>query len=190
MVDTRWLYTGLVALVAVERVFELSVATRNRRWLVSRGAIEIGAGHYPIMVTLHSLFLVSCLAEVWLLDRRFRPALGWSMLVLLAFSMLGRYWVMATLGRRWTTRILCLPGQPRITRGPFRWFRHPNYAVVVCEIFALPLIHTAWLTAVVFSLANGLLLRERIGVEEAGLRRYNEQESGPEASPSLEGSVR
>jgi methyltransferase len=157
---------------------------------VSRGAIEIGAGHYPVMVALHSLFLVSCLAEVWLLDRRFRPALGWPMLILLALSMLGRYWVMATLGRRWTTRVLFLPGQPRITRGPFRWLRHPNYAVVVCEIFALPLVHTAWLTAVVFSLANGLLLRERIGVEEAGLRLYNEQEPGPEASPGLEESVR
>lgn len=174
MVDTRWLYTGLIALVGLERIFELGVARRNERWLRSRGAVEVGAEHYPVMVAMHGLFLVSCVSEVWLLHRQFHPILATSMLGLLIVSMLGRYWVMATLGRRWTTRVLCLPGEPTITMGPFRWLRHPNYAVVVSEIFCLPMVHTAWLTALVFSVANGLLLKQRIRAEEKGLGRYSD----------------
>jgi methyltransferase len=173
MVDTRWLYTGLIALVGLERIFELGVARRNLRWLKSRGAVEVGAEHYPVMVAMHGLFLVSCVTEVWLLHRQLHPTLAISMLGLLIVSMLGRYWVMATLGRRWTTRVLCLPGEPTITTGPFRLFRHPNYAAVALEIFALPMVHTAWLTAILFSIANALLLEKRIRVEEEALRFYN-----------------
>ena len=99
------------------------------------------------------------------------------MLVALTVSMALRYWVIATLGRRWTTRVFCLPGEPVIAGGPFRHLRHPNYLAVVMEIFALPMVHTAWMTAIVFSLANGLLLRRRVRVEEEGLRRYSGFES-------------
>lgn len=174
MVDTRWLYTGMIALLGLERIFELGVAVRNQRWLRSRGAVEVGTEHYPVMVAMHSLFLVSCVAEVWLLRRQFHPHLAICMISLLIVSTIGRYWVMATLGRRWTTRILCLPGEPTITHGPFRLLRHPNYAAVACEIFALPMVHTAWVTAIVFSAANALLLKKRIRVEEEALLLYSE----------------
>ena len=176
MVDTRWLFTGLLILMVVERLAELGVARRNQRWLVSRGAIQVGRQHYPWMVAQHALFLVSCLVEVWCLNRPFYRSLAVVMLVVLAASMALRYWVIATLGRRWTTRVFCLPGEPLITVGPYRRLRHPNYLAVVLEIFALPMVHTAWMTALVFSLANAALLSLRIRVEEEGLRRNREGE--------------
>lgn len=169
MVDGRWLFTGLVALVALERIFEMWIAGRNRRWLLEGGGFEVGQTHYPWMVLLHSTFLVSALLEVWYLDRRVIPSLAMCMVVLVAASMALRYWVIATLGRRWTTRIVLLPGAPRITSGPFRYFRHPNYLAVVVEIAALPLVHTAWLTSLVYSLLNAVLLRTRIRVEDEAL---------------------
>lgn len=167
--DSRLLYTLLVLLVAVQRLVELRVSKRHERSLRARGAVEAGAGHYPVMVALHTLFLVSCVAEVWLLDRPFVPWLGWTALAVLAAAQALRYWTISTLGERWTTRVLVPPAEPRIVGGPFRYLRHPNYLAVALEIAALPLVHAAWLTAVGFSLANALLLRVRIGVEERAL---------------------
>jgi len=185
MVDTRWLFTGLLGLMVVERLAELNLARRNQRWLVARGAFEVGRRHYPWMVVLHGLFLASCLVEVWWLNRPFYATLAITMLLALAMSMALRYWVIATLGRRWTTRVFCLPGEPVVTSGPYRHLRHPNYLAVVVEIFALPMVHTAWLTAIVFSLANGLLLTRRIRVEEEGLRRFNDYDrQGRVAQPN------
>lgn len=171
-IDSRWLYTWLVGLVAAERAVELLIARRNNRWLAARGGIELGSGHYRWMVLLHSLFLVACVAEVWLLERPLVPPLAASMLLVVAAAMALRYWVIATLGHRWTTRVICLPGEPLVETGPYRALGHPNYLAVVAEIVALPLVHTAWLTAVVGSLANVGVLRARIRVEEEGLERY------------------
>lgn len=126
------------------------------------------------MVLLHTLFLISCPAEVWLFDRPLIPGLAAIMLILLAGSFAVRYWTIATLGRRWTTRVYSLPGTPVVTSGPYRWLRHPNYSAVLVETVALPMVHTAWLTAAVFTLANTLLLRVRIGVEEQALRQHCE----------------
>ena len=169
--DTRLLFTGLLALVVVQRLGELAVARRNQEWLLARGGREIGAAHYPVMVVLHTLFLVSCLVEVWLAGRPFVPALAVSMVALLLLATGLRYWAIRSLGRRWTTRVIVLPGAPRIESGPYRYFPHPNYLAVVVEIAALPLVHTAWLTAVVFTVANAAVLAVRIRVEERGLRR-------------------
>jgi len=174
MVDTRWLFTGLLVLMVVERFAELGIARRNQRWLVARGAIEVGQEHYPWMVIQHSLFLLSCLVEVWWLKRPFFPVLGIVMLIALAGSMFLRYWVISTLAQRWTTRVFCLPGESIITSGPYRYLRHPNYLAVMVEIFALPMVHTAWLTALVFSSANAWLLSHRVRVEEAGLRQHGD----------------
>lgn len=173
MVDTRWLYTGLVALMVVERVIELAISRRNQRWLEERGAVEVGAEHYPWMVLLHALFPASCLAEVWLLGRPVYPVLAVSMLVALLVSTALRYWVISALGQRWTTRVFCLPGRSLVDDGPYRYLRHPNYLAVVIEIIALPMVYTAWLTALIFSVANGMLLKSRIRVEEEGLSRDN-----------------
>lgn len=169
MVDSRWLFTGLIALVAVERLFEMWIAGRNRRWLLGRGGFEVGQAHYPWMVLLHSTFFVSAILEVWYLDRPLIPPLAISMVGLLVASMALRYWVVATLGSRWTTRVLLLPGEPRLGGGPFRFLKHPNYLAVVVEIAALPLVHTAWMTSLTYSLLNAALLRTRIRVEAAAL---------------------
>ena len=109
--DTRLLYTLLVAAVALGRLIELRIAERHRRSLLARGGVEAGAGHYPWMVALHTAFLVSCPLEVWLLDRPFLPLLAAAMLALLLGAVALRWWVIATLGERWTTRILILPGK-------------------------------------------------------------------------------
>lgn len=167
--DSRVLYTLLVALVAVQRLVELRVSKRHERALRARGAVEAGAGHYPVMVALHTLFLAACVAEVWGLGRPFVPWLGGPALAVLLLAQALRYWTISTLGDRWTTRVLVPPGEPPVTGGPFRLLRHPNYLAVALEIAALPLAHSAWLTALLFSLANALLLRVRIGVEERAL---------------------
>jgi methyltransferase len=169
--------------MVVERLVELIVARRNQRWLISQGAVEVGVEHYPWMVVQHALFLVSCALEVWWLQRPFYPTLALAMVALVVAAMALRYWTMTTLGRRWTTRVFCLPGEPVITSGPYRFLRHPNYLAVAVEIFALPMIHTAWLTATVFSLANAWLLSRRIRAEEAGLRRHNDFDARFGADP-------
>lgn len=176
---SRLLFTGLVVLVAAQRLAELAVSRRNEAELRARGAVEVGAGHYPFMVALHAAFLVSCPAEVWLLGRPFVPALaGVALAVLLAASAL-RAWTLATLGGRWTTRVLVLPGERPVTRGPYRFLRHPNYLVVALEVAALPLVHTAWATAVAFSAAHGLLLRVRIRAEERAWGDRHELRDAP-----------
>jgi methyltransferase len=171
--DSRTAYALLVAAFAVARLVELRLSRRHQAILLSRGGMEIAPGHYRVMVLLHTAFLVACPAEVWLLGRPFRPLLAVAMLVLLALAMALRYWAISTLGERWTTRIVCLPGETAVAGGPYRFIRHPNYLAVAVEIVALPLVHGAWLTAVLFSVANGLLLRVRIGAEEAALARLS-----------------
>lgn len=177
MSDTRVLYTLLVALVALGRLFELRVAARNRRRLLERGGVEVAPGHYPWMVALHTALLISCPLEVWFLNRPFVPLLAGAMLFLLIVAAALRWWVISTLDGRWTTRIVVLPGVAPVTGGPYRFLRHPNYLAVILEIVSLPLIHSAWLTALAFSLANALLLRVRIRAEETGLSRVSGYEA-------------
>lgn len=162
-------YVALVALVALQRLLELAVSKRNERRLRERGAVEAGRGHYPWMVALHTAFLLSCLAEVWLLRRPFVLDLAVLALAVLVAASVLRYWTIRRLGGRWSTRVLVLPGEPPVVGGPYRFLRHPNYLAVVLEIAALPLVHTAWLTALVFSVANAILLGVRIRAEEAAL---------------------
>jgi methyltransferase len=162
-------YTALVVLVALERLAELVVSNRNLRWSRQHGGVETGAGHYPAMVLLHSALLVGCLAEVWLLDRPFLPLLGWPMLALVVAAQALRWWCISTLGPQWNTRIVVVPGAGRVSSGPYRYLRHPNYVAVVIEGAALPLVHTAWLTAVIFSVLNAALLSVRIRSESSAL---------------------
>lgn len=171
--DTPRVYLLLVCLLAVQRVAELVIARRNSRWLKARGGVEVGVEHYPWMVLLHVTFLISCPLEVWFFERPFLPPLAGAMMVLLAVATALRFWALTTLGRRWTTRVICLPGVPRILGGPYRFVRHPNYLAVILELLALPLIHTAWITALVYTGANAVLLRIRIGVENEALARHS-----------------
>jgi methyltransferase len=162
-------YTLLILAVAGERLVELVVSKRHARWALARGGREYGRGHYPYMVALHTALLAGCLAEVWLLDRPFLPWLGWPMLALVLASQALRWWCVATLGPRWNTLVIVVPGLPLVHRGPYRFLRHPNYLAVVVEGIALPLVHTAWLTALIFTLLNFAVLAVRIRVEDAAL---------------------
>ncbi len=158
----------LVAVVAV-RFVELAVSKRHLAWARSQGGVEYGAGHYPVMVCLHAALLVGCLVEPWAADRPFLPWLAWPMLAVVVSAHALRWWCIRSLGRRWTTRVVVVPGLPLVTTGPYRWLRHPNYVAVVAEGVALPLVHTAWLTCLGFTAANLALLRVRVGVEEQAL---------------------
>ena len=168
---SKTVFSVLVAAMALQRLVELRISGRNRRALLARGGIPVGDGHYPVMVALHAAFLVSVVTEVWLVPRPFRPRLAIAMLVLLVVAMVVRIWTIRTLGERWTTRIVVVPGAPAVTSGPYRWLRHPNYLVVVVELVALPMVHGAWWTALGFSVANLVLLTVRIRAEETALAR-------------------
>jgi methyltransferase len=168
MSGTAW-YVLLVLLVGVERLAELAVSRRNAAWSFARGGLETGRGHFPAMVVLHTGLLAGCIVEVLVADRPFIPWLGWPMLALALGSQALRWWCIATLGPRWNTRVIVVPGLPPVRRGPYRWFRHPNYVAVVVEGIALPLVHTAWVTALVFTALNVPLLRVRLRVENAAL---------------------
>lgn len=163
------LFTALLLAVGLERLAELVVSKRHAAWALSRGGIEFGQGHYPPMVILHSALLVGALAEVWLFDRPFVPALGWAMLAIALGSQVLRWWCIASLGRQWNTRVIVVPGLALVSRGPYRLLRHPNYGAVVLEGAALPLVHTAWVTAALFTVLNAALLTVRIRVEERAL---------------------
>ncbi|NUS14709.1 MAG: isoprenylcysteine carboxyl methyltransferase family protein [Streptomyces sp.] len=162
-------YTLLVLLVAAERLLELVTARRNARWSFARGGAEHGAGHYPVMVLLHTGLLAGCLAEVQLAGRPFTAALGWPMLAVALAAQGLRWWCVGTLGPRWNTRVIVVPGLPLVDRGPYRLMRHPNYLAVVAEGAALPLVHGAWVTALCFTLANAALLAVRLRCENAAL---------------------
>jgi methyltransferase len=162
-------YVLLVAAIALERLAELIVAQRNLAWSRSQGGIEFGASHYPVMVVLHTGLLVGALVEVIGLHRPFLPALGWPMLAIVLGAQGLRWWCITTLGQQWNTRVVVIPGAPRVAGGPYRFFSHPNYVAVVAEGTALPLVHTGWITALVFTVLNAGLLRTRIRTENAAL---------------------
>ena len=163
---------ALVLLVAVQRLGELWLAQRNTRRLRAEGGVEHGAGHYPFMVALHAAWLLALFfavpagatPEPWLLG-------------LFVLLQAGRVWVISSLGGRWTTRIIVVPGRAPVRHGPYRLLRHPNYAIVVLEIAVLPLAFGAWGLALGFSLANAALLAVRIRAEERALA-WSESEKG------------
>jgi methyltransferase len=172
--DSRVWFTAVVAVTVVMRLVELAVSRRNAARLEARGAVEVGRSLYPWMVAVHAAFPAACLAEVWIVGRPFEPLLASFALGALVGAAALRWWVVATLGERWTTRVFVLAGAPPVDRGPFRRLRHPNYLAVVVEFVALPMVHTAWLTAIVFSLFNALVLRRRIRTEEAALAEHGD----------------
>lgn len=157
---TIWIILGLVT---VQRIAELVIARRNTKRLLARGAYEVGASHYPMIVAVHAGWL----AALWWLAPG-RPIV-WPLILLFLLLQAGRIWVLATLGERWTTRIIILPGAPLVTGGAFRLLSHPNYCVVVAEIAVLPLAFGLWPLALVFSLLNAAVLTIRIRAERRAL---------------------
>jgi methyltransferase len=180
-------YTLFVLAVGVERLVELGVSKRNLAWAFAHGGREYGRGHYPAMVLLHFSLLVGCVFEVWVFDRPFLPVLGWTMVALVLTTQALRWWCINTLGRRWNTLIVVVPGLPLVNRGPYRWLRHPNYIAVVVEGIALPMVHTAWITAIVFTVLNAFLLRVRIRAEEDALSQALAQEPAAAGSSTSVG---
>jgi methyltransferase len=158
-----------VMLVAIQRLLELLYSRRNERRLFARGAVERGSGHYPVIVAVHSLWLLSTLVE-GLLRGPVPPA--WWPVPLAAFLLVQplRYWAILSLGENWNTRVLVVPGGKLVRRGPYRYFPHPNYVAVAVEVLAFPLIFGAWMTAITFSLLNATLLYVRIRTENRALR--------------------
>ena len=155
----------VLALVTLERGAELVWARRNTRRLLARGARETGAAHYPLIVALHAAWL----AGLWFWGRNHPVSIPW--LVVFAVLQAGRLWVLATLGERWTTRIIVLPGEPLVRRGPYRLMPHPNYAVVAGEILVLPLALGLPVYGLVFSALNAAVLFVRIRAEGRALQQ-------------------
>jgi methyltransferase len=164
----------ILALVTAQRLGELALARRNTRRLLAQGAVESGAEHYPLIVGMHAAWL----GGLWWLAWDTPPSLAWLAVYLLLQPF--RVWVIASLGGRWTTRIITLPGEPLVRKGPYRFLPHPNYLVVALEIAVLPLVFGFAGYAVVFSLLNATVLLVRIRAEEAAL-------AGPAAGPSPDG---
>ncbi len=169
MVSSQAAYLAGLCALAAERVWELRRSSRNVRRSLSRGGLEVGRRHYRLMAAFHAVFLAACAVEVVGLGRPFPGGIGWVALCAALGAQALRYWAIWALGDRWSTRIVLVPGESPVTRGPYRWVRHPNYLAVIVEMAAVPLIHGAWLTALAFSAGNAALLCVRIRAEERAL---------------------
>ncbi|WP_203247016.1 isoprenylcysteine carboxyl methyltransferase family protein [Sporosarcina beigongshangi] len=159
----------VISIVVLQRLTELLIAKRNEKWMLSQGAFEIGASHYPIMVVMHIAFFISFLLEVVIFERALSPI--WIVLLgVFLLAQAARIWCLLSLGNFWNTKIIILPGADVVRRGPYRWVRHPNYMIVTIELLVLPLLFGAYFTAVLFSLLNVWMLSVRIPVEEKALK--------------------
>jgi methyltransferase len=166
---SRGAYVALLALVALSRVVELAHSRRNERALRAEGACEAGGARFATMFALHAALFAFPLAEVFGLDRRFDPRLGWPALALLAGATALRLLVIRTLGRFWNAKAVVSPATEVCDRGPYRLVRHPNYVAVAAEMAALPLVYSAWISAIVLSAWNAVLIARRVAAEEVAL---------------------
>ncbi len=162
-------FTIVLVLVAIERIIELIISKRNLKWSFSQGGIEFGRSHYKYMVVIHVGLLLGSLVEVWIVHPKLNPIVSWAMFALAISSQVLRWWCISTLGRRWNTLVVIIPGMPAIHDGPYKWLKHPNYVAVVVEGLALPMIGYAWRTALIFSFLNIFVLTARLKSENAAL---------------------
>jgi methyltransferase len=162
-------YLALLAAVAMGRLLELQVSRRNQRALAARGVPKIHEPHFKWMVLLHAGILGGAALEVLLLHRPLIPGLAISMAALFVLANLLRWWVIRTLGAHWNVEVMASPSVGVVTAGPYRWIRHPNYVAVVAELFSLPMMHTAWITALAGTAAHLEILRRRVRFEDAVL---------------------
>jgi methyltransferase len=162
-------YFALLAVICLERVAELVVSQRHAAASLAGGGAESGHGHFPPMVALHTALIAGCFLEPVLGHAAFIPALGWPMIGLVIAANALRWWCIATLGPRWSARVIVLPGVPLVRTGPYRWLSHPNYVAVIVEGVALPLAGSAWITAATFTVLNAALLTVRVRCETRAL---------------------
>jgi methyltransferase len=170
---TSWIFAALVAFLALQRVVELGLSRRNQARILSMGGSEHAPGQLKLMMVLHTAWFLAMLAEVFWLERPFVPAVAGAAALIFVAGQGLRYTAIRTLGWRWTVSVITLPGVRPVTTGIYGYLRHPNYLGVILEVAAVPLLHTAYLTAIFFSIANALLLTWRIRVEEEALREQN-----------------
>jgi methyltransferase len=163
----NWYFALLVG-IAFLRVAELWISRRHQVQLLAAGGKKIAEPFYPLMVVVHAGLFVASALEVWFYQRPFVPVLGLPMLSLLALCLAGRIWVWHSLGEQWNVQVV-IATQPVVDWGPYRYVRHPNYCIVIVEMFALPLVHGAFFTALLFSALNALILWQRIHHEETAL---------------------
>lgn len=166
---TVWIFTGLVILLVLQRCYELRLSARNEAIIRSLGGREHAAWQVQAMKVLHASWFIAMLVEVYALHRPFIPAVSLLALLTLCIGQGLRYAAILSLQWRWTVKVMTLPGLPLVRKGIYRYLHHPNYLGVELEIFAVPLLHSAYLTAIIFSLANALLLNARIRAEDRAL---------------------
>lgn len=176
MQRSRALFLLILATLGLQRLWELQLSRRNVTRLLAAGGREHAAAHYRTMKLLHGSWFLAMIAEVFLLRRRFYAPLAILASLLVTLGQTLRQLAIRTLGPRWTTRVITLPGEEPISGGIYRFLRHPNYLGVILELAAVPLLHNAYLTSAFFSLANAWLLRTRIQAEEAALTTDNQYE--------------
>nr|WP_294847837.1 isoprenylcysteine carboxylmethyltransferase family protein [uncultured Sphingomonas sp.] len=162
---SMWPTIAILGFVTLQRVIELPIARANTARLLAKGGREVGGSHYPFIVALHAAWL----ATLWV----FAPGqvIHWGWFALFLMIEIGRVWTLRSLGPRWTTRIIIVPGETLVARGPYKYVNHPNYVVVVAEIAVLPLVFGLWQAALIFSALNGIMLWVRIGTENKALGR-------------------
>jgi methyltransferase len=166
---TQWAYFALLALVGLERLVELRISSRNQKRLSQHGVRKVQEPHFHWMVALHAGVLIAAAAEVYFLHRTLLIWLAAPMAVFFLIATFTRIWVIRTMSGHWNVEVMDSTQIGVVTGGPYRWIRHPNYDAVVLELFSLPLIHTAWITAIVASVANLWILKNRLAVEDAAL---------------------
>lgn len=155
--------------LVIQRLLELFIAKRNEKWMLAKGAIEYGKEHYKYMVLLHSSFFVAIIMETLLLHKQLND--NWVvLLIIFIIVQLGRIWVISSLGKYWNTKIIVLPNIRVITKGPFKYIKHPNYLIVTIELLVIPLIFNSYITAITFFFLNQLMLFIRIPIEERALK--------------------
>ena len=170
-----WTNIIILSLVTLQRVAEIFIAHRNTKRLMERGGLEVASGHYLLIVALHTVWL----AGLWYLALKLEISWPWIFAYLVLEAARG--WIIATLGQRWTTRIIVMPGETLVEEGPYKYFRHPNYMVVAGEIFILPMAFGLWWYAILFAALNGALLYWRIKSEDEALKPLRENAQPPEA---------
>ena len=146
----------------LQRLSELVIARRNEKWLLAQGAVEYGRGHYPFMIALHTLFIVSLIVEYIL---KGGTEISWLFLVLFLVVISFKFWALSSLGKYWNTKIYRVPGVYPVRKGPYKFLKHPNYMEVVCEIAIIPLVFHLYYTSIIFTILNAAMLYVRISVE-------------------------
>ncbi|MGD6815823.1 isoprenylcysteine carboxyl methyltransferase family protein [Metabacillus sp. 84] len=163
----------LLTVMVLQRLSELVIASSNEKKLKGLGGVEYGQNHYPYMVILHAAFLLTLAGEIFLFSRTISPL--WGIIVpLILITQVIRYWAIATLGTRWNTKIILMPEENVVVKGPYHYFRHPNYVAVTAEILLFPLLFQAYGTAILFTALNALMLSVRIPAEEQALKEHTD----------------